>query len=300
LADNSPGAPPSPAMDAPSRGSQGARPPRLTFRMLRGWIGELELDDFERTVLEERRRVLEDAFYSEAIYALVRRWLTAPQARRLWEAVAAHQDTLRQRLGRNPGLQVACLDYLLNFEETPWDLGLAEREALDAQRGTVMRLTDRVAFLAVLDREINRARRYHRHLALDVIDIDALAQITTAHGPDAGEFVVDEVASVLESTVRSSDVPCRYRGEQFALVLPESNVQRAFLTAERVRRIVENRPFLVSTEHPAISVTLSAGVAEYPLHGRDAAGLLSSAEASLAQAKATGANRVCLPPPRSS
>lgn len=276
-------------------------PQKLSLHLLRGLVGEDTLSADEQQFLDDRQSALNDAFYSEAFYVLVRRWVSPPQARQLWSAVVEHRDALKGKLGRDPGLQVAALDFLLHFEANPWRVGLVETDALDfllqdSVRDGLTQLYDRDAFLGALDREIDRARRYHRHLALDLLDLDDFQEVNAANGRVFADFVLRELSGVLERTLRSSDVACRYRGEQFTLILPESNVQRAFLTAERVRRNVEKNPFVMREGQEPMNITVSAGVAEYPIHGRDANTLLESAEAALKLAKEQGKNRVCLPP----
>lgn len=289
------------ARQAAADAADETHPRKLNLRLIQGWVGEVELTEDEQAFLKERQESLDDAFYSEAFYTLVRRWVSPPQARHLWGALREHRETLNGRVGRDVGVQVACLDFLAHFEETPWSFGIVESDALefllhDSVRDGLTQLFDREAFLATLDREIDRARRYHRNLALDLLDLDDFGEINASRGRIFGDYVLREVAAILERTLRSSDMACRYRGEQFTMVLPESNVQRAFLTAERVRRIVEKSPFVMREGQEPLTLTVSAGVAEYPIHGRDAATLLESAESALHLAKEQGKNRVCLPP----
>ena len=276
-------------------------PRKLTLRLVRGFVRELELDTTEAVFLEERRGLLEDAFYSEALYTLVRKWLSPPKARALFHAIVAHRDILEGRLGRNPGIQVAALDHLENIEDDRWDIGLVQTNALesllhDSLRDHLTELYDQDTFLVTLEREIDRARRYHRHLALYILDVDDLDRVVERHGRVFGDYCLREMAGIMERAVRSTDIPCRYRDEQFSLLLPESTVQRAFLTAERVRRQVERNQFVMKGGQEPVTATVSAGVAEYPIHGRDALTLLESAESALQLAKETGKNRVCLPP----
>lgn len=277
------------------------RPTKLTLRLLCGFVDELKLGDEERAFLLERRRTLEDAFYSEALYTLLRKWISPPQARALWNHIIEHRGLLTARLERNPGLLVAALDFLRNVHGEPWNLTLVDVNAFefllhDSTRDGLTLLHDRDSFMNALDREIDRARRYHRHMALNIIELDDFTEINANHGRVFGDFVLRELAGILERTLRSSDLSCRFRNEQVAMLLPESNVQRAFLTAERVRRQVEKNAFAMREGQTPVPVSISAGVAEYPIHGRDVEMLIESAESALALAREGGQNRVCLPP----
>jgi diguanylate cyclase (GGDEF)-like protein len=124
---------------------------------------------------------------------------------------------------------------------------------LDALTG----LHNRRYFHETLAREVARAQRYHRRLALIVFDLDDFKMINDRVGHLAGDAVLAEASERLLSVVRSADIACRVGGDEFAIVLPESNVEEAELLAGRIARAINARPIT-----PAGTVTLSAGVAE--------------------------------------
>jgi diguanylate cyclase (GGDEF)-like protein len=124
---------------------------------------------------------------------------------------------------------------------------------LDALTG----LHNRRYFHETLAREVARAQRYHRRLALIVFDLDDFKMINDRVGHLAGDAVLAEASQRLLSVVRSADIACRVGGDEFAIVLPESNVEEAELLAGRIARAINARPIT-----PAGTVTLSAGVAE--------------------------------------
>jgi diguanylate cyclase (GGDEF)-like protein len=124
---------------------------------------------------------------------------------------------------------------------------------LDALTG----LHNRRYFHETLAREVARAQRYHRRLSLIVFDLDDFKMINDRVGHLAGDAVLAEASERLLSVVRSADIACRVGGDEFAIVLPESNVEEAELLAGRIARAINARPIT-----PAGTVTLSAGVAE--------------------------------------
>jgi diguanylate cyclase (GGDEF)-like protein len=124
---------------------------------------------------------------------------------------------------------------------------------LDALTG----LHNRRYFHETLAREVARAQRYHRRLALIVFDLDDFKMINDRVGHLAGDAVLAEASQRLLSVVRSADIACRVGGDEFAIVLPESNVEEAELLAGRIARAINARPIT-----PAGTVTLSAGIAE--------------------------------------
>jgi diguanylate cyclase (GGDEF)-like protein len=124
---------------------------------------------------------------------------------------------------------------------------------LDALTG----LHNRRYFHETLAREVARAQRYQRHLSLIIFDLDDFKAINDRVGHLAGDAVLAEAAERLLSVVRTADIACRVGGDEFGVVLPESNVEEAELLAGRIARAIDARPIT-----PAGTVNLSAGVAE--------------------------------------
>jgi diguanylate cyclase (GGDEF)-like protein len=143
-------------------------------------------------------------------------------------------------------------------------------------------LHNRRYFHETLAREVARAHRYHRRLSLIVFDLDDFKAINDRVGHLAGDAVLAEAAERLLSVVRSADVACRVGGDEFAVVLPESNDEEAELLAGRIARAVNMRPI-----SGAGTVTLSAGVAELRPADRPN-DLFERADEALYRAKALG------------
>ncbi len=143
----------------------------------------------------------------------------------------------------------------------------------------------------VLPRELVRAHRKAAPVAAMMIDIDHFKRVNDTYGHEAGDRVLKEVSRLIKAAVRSSDISCRYGGEEIALVLPEAPLEGARLRAEAIRAAVEN----LEADCPGgqrVRVTISVGVAVYPEHGADADTLLRAADEALYSAKSGGRNRV--------
>jgi diguanylate cyclase (GGDEF)-like protein len=143
-----------------------------------------------------------------------------------------------------------------------------------------------------LSQELDRAARYGRPLSLLVADLDFLREVNNTHGHLAGDAILVGIGEVLRTELRQTDIPARFGGEEFCVVLPETSAAKAAQLAERVRRAVEERAFEAGREQP-LRVTVSVGVATFPI---DAAGddeLLAAADAALYAAKSRGRNCVC-------
>ncbi len=150
-------------------------------------------------------------------------------------------------------------------------------------------LYDRGYFDLALARETRRAARYNRPLALAMADIDHFKRVNDTYGHPMGDLALQHVAGLLLGAVRATDYVCRYGGEEFAILLPETNLGQALAMAERTRRSIESRPVNLGTP---VSLTICLGVAAYPDQATDGPTLVAQADAALYAAKAAGRNRV--------
>ena len=165
---------------------------------------------------------------------------------------------------------------------------LQQEARLDAKTG----LFNARHFSAALREELERARRSEAPLAVVVADLDLLRDINNAYGHLAGDAVLHGIAAVFQRHLRHSDIPARFGGEEFAIILPETTAPEAFAIAERVRRAVAEERFDVETSSEPIQATVSFGVAAYPSDGTDANELVHQADLAVYRAKLQGRNRV--------
>jgi diguanylate cyclase (GGDEF)-like protein len=140
--------------------------------------------------------------------------------------------------------------------------------------------------------EIDRARRYDTGMAVVMVDIDQFKRLNDEFGHLLGDEVLRQVSSIFHQQLRKIDVLCRYGGEEFAILLSQTNAVHALGVAEKLRKTVEAWQF------PGVprAVTISAGTANYPEHGSTRDELVKAADAGLYAAKQAGRNRVCLVP----
>ena len=147
-----------------------------------------------------------------------------------------------------------------------------------------------------LRREWVRAKRKDSSLAVIMIDLDHFKRINDTYGHQAGDFVLTAVAGLLRKHIRSSDIVCRYGGEEFALVLPEASPGSVKLRAEYIRAAIK-RLDLRYRDVSLGGITVSIGVALFPDHAYDPDTLLRASDAALYEAKAAGRNRVVIATP---
>lgn len=172
------------------------------------------------------------------------------------------------------------------------------RESLRAQsiRDPLTGLFNRRYLEESLERELRRAMRKHRPLAAVLFDLDHFKQFNDTFGHAAGDALLAELGRFLQERIRADDIACRYGGEEFVLILPESSLQETRQRVEGLRLEFER----LHVEHRGLAlgtVTLSAGVAVFPEHATTADALLRQADRALYRAKEQGRNRVVVAEP---
>ena len=148
------------------------------------------------------------------------------------------------------------------------------------------------AFRSILEREIERSRRFQSPLGLVMVDLDNFKRVNDEHGHQQGDEVLASVAAVLRDLSRDIDAPARYGGEELAVVLPQTDSEGAALLAERMREAVERLRVPRVGGHGSLRVTASFGVAALPESASDQEELVAAADAALYRAKRSGKNRV--------
>ena len=162
------------------------------------------------------------------------------------------------------------------------------REALERLSVTdsLTKLYNRRHLMETLANEIQRCRRHKRVLSVVMIDVDEFKKYNDAFGHLAGDTVLAQVASVLQTATRDVDCVARYGGEEFLLVLPETEAEGATQVAQRIREQ------LAATEFGDGKITLSIGIAEFPRHGDSPDAVIASADAAMYDAKRAGRDQV--------
>jgi diguanylate cyclase (GGDEF)-like protein len=160
----------------------------------------------------------------------------------------------------------------------------------DASRtDPLTKLSNRRGFRELLDLELERARRGKSQMTVAVGNVDHFKEVNDRSGQHVGDAVLQRLARVLEQGKRQIDGVARVGGEEFALVLPDTDDHAAFVIAERLRCSVRDE-----FANDTVPVTISFGVASYPKHGETAASLLGSGDQALYAAKESGRDRTVL------
>jgi diguanylate cyclase (GGDEF)-like protein/PAS domain S-box-containing protein len=170
---------------------------------------------------------------------------------------------------------------------------LFEEVQLLAITDSLTGLFNRRHFFSLAEKEFERSLRYHRPLALLMLDLDEFKQVNDRYGHLIGDQVLQTTSAIIQQSLRKVDISGRYGGEEFVILMPETDQEKALQAAERLRQTIAEFPILLSDEN--ISVTTSIGVA--CCDSQDDLRLeilLNRADEALYQAKHMGRNRVCV------
>lgn len=143
-----------------------------------------------------------------------------------------------------------------------------------------------------LEREFSRAQRELLPVSLLIMDIDHFKIINDSHGHQVGDKFLIAIADLLKNNSRGSDIACRYGGEEFILVLPGTETQAAYARAEHFR--TEFAQIRIPHDMKELSITVSMGIAAYPVHATAAEDLINKADLALYKSKHNGRNRVTI------
>ena len=139
---------------------------------------------------------------------------------------------------------------------------------------------------------VEQAAARGKPIAVMILDIDYFKSVNDTHGHDAGDDVLREFSMRIRKAIRNIDLACRYGGEEFVIVMPETDMAVASMVAERIRRRIATEPFPIQQGAKNLEVTISIGIAAIGAPGDNAAAILKRADTALYRAKRDGRNRV--------
>ena len=221
--------------------------------------------------------------------------------------LAAAEADNNQRLVR--GLEIGINDYLMRPIDKNEMLArvrtqikkkrYTERLRDNAQLTVEMAITDVLTGLhnrrymeTHLATLVDQAAARGKPIAVLVVDIDFFKAVNDSHGHDAGDDVLREFALRIRKAIRNIDLACRYGGEEFVIVMPETDMAVATMVAERLRRRIASEPFAIQDGTRKLDVTISIGIAALDGPADNAAAILKRADMALYRAKRDGRNRV--------
>ncbi|MFA4984030.1 MAG: diguanylate cyclase [Candidatus Omnitrophota bacterium] len=170
---------------------------------------------------------------------------------------------------------------------------LYEKTVVRAHSDSLTELWNHGYFRYLLQEDLEKAKATRGRLSLIMVDIDDFKIYNDTLGHQAGDKILKEVANLLKSHSRKMDSVCRYGGEEFAIIVPESQKNEVYLIAERLRQDIEKHSFLHEEILPKKKLTVSIGLASFPDNASNAAELIFLSDQALYQAKNQGKNKTC-------
>lgn len=201
------------------------------------------------------------------------------------------EETRQQRDELAKGEELKCLHEELQQEQEALKGANARLTAL-ATTDMLTGLPNHRALQAQLEQEYERARRFGHPLSLLFFDGDRFKQVNDTHGHATGDVVLRELGERAKSILRAGDTVGRFGGEEFLVLLPETDEHQALIVAERLRSVVAARPLAACEVEGGIAVTVSIGVASYPNDGVTGSSVQEQADQAMYWAKRLGRNQV--------
>lgn len=257
--------------------------------------GEDLLDSLNLLVLHEGK-----AACKVILELLMHREFGYDEAENYWKDIVNHHRSMSASLGRPVALSVAVCDYFslhgkgVNF---PKLIEVHEFEAMHLERqfDFLTGLHNKQTLETALKLEFARAERYRSKLSLLFLDLDSFKDVNDRHGHLAGDRMLQHVGRILAQNKRSVDIAARFGGDEFVILLPDTDKKDAMGLAERIR-IEINREMLV-VDNRELRLSVSGGIATYPDDALSGKELFKCADKALYQAKRFGKNIIVLHEP---
>ena len=207
--------------------------------------------------------------------------------------MTTEQEELRPPHAIHPICPVGETDCAIAIEVAELRQDLSELSDL-IRTDTLTGIANYRYFIQALEQEIERTQRSGQPTSLIMLDIDFFKKVNDQWGHEIGNQALIHISSLLQQTVRKLDIPCRYGGEEFAIILPDTPLTASIPVAERIRKSVEEVPLDVSGQ--LLKMTVSLGITTYTEQQKiTVAELVKQADEYLYRAKESGRNCVCHP-----
>jgi diguanylate cyclase (GGDEF)-like protein len=203
-------------------------------------------------------------------------------------------DNTIQRGEHPPGLKQLAITVSETIKLSLSNLKLRDELRQQAIHDPLTGLFNRRYLDETLPREMDRAQRLSAPLCVVMLDIDGFKQFNDSFGHGPGDSLLREFAKILRKHLRKSDISCRYGGDEFVLVMPDSSIADTQERVEQIRRLLDELQHTQYGEQSLDTITLSAGIASMPDHGKTESELLKAADEAMYTAKQGGRNRVVI------
>lgn len=258
--------------------------------------GDINIKKIEKEVeklsIEHKGQV-----YSTLLNVLTNLTFSEKEAKKHWEKISKHKEKLTSILKRNVDFRTAILDYFISESRKMKNPVIVEIKLFHKTKESVIiddltKIYNYRYFNIALKKELARAKRYDNNLSLLLLDIDNFKQYNDRQGHPTGNLALRKLAKILSTSVRESDTVVRYGGEEFAIILPDTTKDGAFLVAEKLRRKVEKARFPSKSGKINKKLTFSGGISSFPYDAKTEDELIEKADQALYLAKQSGKNAI--------
>lgn len=217
------------------------------------------------------------------------------EAKMVWEDILRHHYKLNSLVGRQVKLLTSLCDYLLSVKKsfknpTVVELKLFEEANHHSKCDPMTGLFNRNYFTEALSSEISRSKRQQTEFSLIFLDLDNFKKVNDQYGHLTGDTVLTRISRLIQKEKRAEDTAARFGGEEMIVLLPGTNKMNALVKADRIREKIEEQEF--EYEGHRFRVTVSGGVASYPLDAQSGQELIECSDKAMYRAKAGGKNRI--------
>ncbi len=237
-------------------------------------------------------------FYRSLLQALMNLSFPEEEAKQHWKEIVKHKWYMSEQLRRNLGIRVAALDYFQNIKglvKSPKIVEITEFADISwkAVSDSLTGLYHHRYFQNAVNTQIKQMIDDNKIFSVVMLDLDFFKIYNDSNGHVAGDVVLVEVANIIKSQIADSDTASRYGGEEFGIVLPGADKDKAVSVAENIREKVLQTDFANEEVMPLKQVTLSGGAASGPEDGKTRRDIISVADTRLYKAKRNGRNQIC-------
>lgn len=238
-----------------------------------------------------------DQTYPVILNVLTHLEMEEEEAKGCWHEIMGHRDLMVGPLGRQVNLRTVLCDYFCSIHRRlsnpkVVEMDVFEKNADSFRFDDLTGLFSRGYFDKALKREIGRTRRYVTDLSLLFLDLDGFKLINDTYGHPAGDRILQDVGRTIQKQIRAEDSAARYGGEEFVIIMPHTGKRCALIVAERIRSRIASKRF--SYDGFEIHLTISGGLASYPMDGSDPLSLVKCSDKALYRAKKYGKNMITI------
>ncbi len=238
-----------------------------------------------------------DVVYREVLQILVNIDFAPDQAKINWLKIIEHWDNISNLLDRKISLMTTISDYFSGSENTLNNfkfVGIKDFEKIvrESTHDELTGLYNRTYLNEVLNQHFSLAKRHRTELSILFLDLYDFKEINDTLGHNSGDIILKSVAQIIDTEMRNSDIKSRFGGDEFVVLMPNTDKINALLLADRLRKKIKEAKITIDDE--THQVTVSGGVAGFPADSDKAQNLLDLADSALYRAKGAGKNSISL------